>query len=77
METLQELQELYKESSDEVKNEAWERRGITGRYFRQIVKGVDTYGKPISEDKILGCYNALKLAAKIVAKRNYEKAQEL
>lgn len=63
---LQELQELYKDplTTDAIKSDAWNIRGIEGYYFRSIVKGIKTNDKPFEEDEIQGCLLALKQAIK-------------
>lgn len=67
----EELQALYKNplTTNEIKSEAWEIRGITGNHFRLIVKGTGTNGKPFDEDVVIGCIQALKQAYLNDAKR--------
>ena len=70
---LKRLQELYNLplTTDDIKIEAWNIRGVSGNHFRLIVKGVKPNGKPYDVDDILGCYQALKQAYKTnTAKRN-------
>lgn len=63
---LKKLQSIYSDAltTNEIKAEAWNIRGITGNHFRLIVSGSKTNGKPFSEEEITGCIQALKQAYK-------------
>ena len=64
MTDLERLQAIYKLplTTDDVKKEAWNIRGITGSHFRLIVRGIKPNGDAYKGDDVLGCIQALKQA---------------
>ncbi|NQY07791.1 MAG: hypothetical protein HRT68_16735 [Flavobacteriaceae bacterium] len=79
-EDLKKLQELYANKelvTDSIKREAQEIKGISGQYFRNIVKGVHSSKKTVSHELILECLNALKQAIENDTKRREEFIKEL
>lgn len=61
---LKELQYLYNNplTTNTIKKEAWNIKGIKGYHFRLMVRGYDTNGKQYSDVVIQECIDAIKQA---------------
>ena len=76
---LDELKELYNSEliTSDIKRKAWEKRGICGNQFRNVVKGISSRGKAVCVDNIAKCLTALKEAISEDLELRTEKFQSI